>query len=124
LLRKPDFEGVFKMASNLIEVFEGNTVPVSVKVYTGTDEDATLDLTGYSATFIVKDKEDGTEYLNKNLTIADQNIYQGYASLELSSTEMTLAPGTYMYEINIFLTGSPENVYTVAQDMLIIKSRI
>lgn len=110
--------------ANSLEVFKANSLSATMKCYYDEDEDATVDLTDATATFVVKDEIGGTEYISTSLTISDQTLSGGYMTLYLSTTHTDIDPGTYVYEINLSLSGSPEDYYTVEQNSFVVKERL
>jgi len=106
-----------------LEVFRGNSLPITAKVYAGASEDDVVDLAGCTVMFIVKDAT-GTEVIQQEMTIPDQASHKGYAYTKLWPNDTDLEPGAYKYEINVAFPGSPLDSYTVQRDVLVVKERI
>jgi len=115
--------------SNDLQIFKGNTIPLTVKVYYKNDINVsdftkTVNLTGSTVAFVIKDGLSGTQYLSKSMTVQSQSAHRGYLTTTLTSGDTDIAAGTYIYEITINMGGSPEEIYTVVQDSIVIRERI
>ena len=98
--------------TNKIDVFEGNTLTVTCTV------SGLSSLNGYTAIMTVKDDNENTKFESTG-TINGLVI-----TFKITDSQNTITPDNYKYEITVEQDSSGGNVFTVVQDIYLVKSSI
>jgi len=86
--------------------FSGEQKTITVTIY---DEDeATVDLTGGTGWFTIKDKRSDTDpgKMQKTITVLNQVTYPGQCTVAITTSDWTsIDPGEYYYDLKIKLSS-------------------
>lgn len=107
------------MASTLPDFRRGDTYPV--ELYIVNEDDAAYDITGWVFTFTLKSVSTGLIALQISKTAGDDtkdDPSNGMVYLEIDSdTSAAQTPGSYYYDVQRSIPGSPPDVRTILPDI-------